>query len=803
MCSLRDALSAAVYSGFDVTDVEDACVIAMAQLLVPPPPELLGAGSGEKGHQAFLAARTRASPAARKLLESLIEPFALGQLTAVLQTSGNSRALLSVARIATLLSCQGGDGSNGPLNGTNDSAMLRSPLPRAILSAAALLPDSSSAAQSADYHIRDSVACALASIHLASASPLLLKHELSLGLFAAISDLYQRSISPGTASSNVGPADIMSLVGSAAKIRPLGAGLGADKKTAKLILSHLLEGGVPECLMSYAAIEAGSIKYTTSLTAFRLRELIGNIAHRVKTKQLSLSLSQFNIRQFFDLLEAYLSRNRIELSQLFDHYDLEGNGSLNRAQLTNLMMDLLPKGVGRGQLLAFKAMLDVSGTGKIRPSDVQQAAAQASLASERFSSMPASIAGIIKRVSRRILTAPSSAVSAFEYAAGVGGGRGGGGGQRREQSVLEGVEAVCNFLSAFMPDLDDTDVGALTDYLETLGRGGGLSFEPWRVLTSLHGADYHRANLAFERRDEEGLEEEEEEDEAEEMLAVAGCLRSEIRMLQQQIEEEEASDSPDESLIVELRADRHALKKDYSDVRSRGAGLLRLVTRLEAIESTFEDLGGDEASRTAPTKVKASPPNLPILKSTMELAGSLSALPVPGADKDGGKETIALTLDMHSRLVYGGMLPACLRLSSSLSQADELACQSAVLLCSMLSLPIESMKILSSFRAQLVGDVGVLNSLVLKLNMRLSRTREEMRKVNKALLLADTLPREQSPPTKHYVPLSESNCMSPNVDQNEVAARVRSSRSQHSLHHLYHVDPMAVLTHCYCPTIGR
>ena len=34
-----DALSAAVYSGFDVSEVEDACVIAMAQLLVPPPPE--------------------------------------------------------------------------------------------------------------------------------------------------------------------------------------------------------------------------------------------------------------------------------------------------------------------------------------------------------------------------------------------------------------------------------------------------------------------------------------------------------------------------------------------------------------------------------------------------------------------------------------------------------------------------------------------------------------------------------------------------------------------------------------------
>ena len=641
--------------------------------------------------------------------------------------------------------------------------MLRSPLPRAILSAVALLPDSST--QSADYHIRDSVACSLASIHLASASPLLLKHELNLGLFAALSDLYQRSISPGNASSNVGPADIISMVGSAAKIRPQGSGQGSDKKTALLLSTQMMEGGVPECLMSYAAIEAGSIKYTTTSAAFKLQHLIGGIASRVKSRQLSLSLSQFNIRQFFDLLEAYLSRNRIDLSQLFDHYDQEGYGYLNRAQLTSLMKDLLPKGVGRGQLLAFKAMLDVSGTGRIKPSDVQQAASQASLASERFSSMPASIASSIKKVSRRILTAPSSAISAFDFAAEKGGD------SARKGRLLEGIDAISDFLSAFMPDLDGADVGNLTDYLEGLGQGGGLSFEPWRVLTSLHGADYHRVNLSYEQQEDENGEE--EEDEAEEMLAVAGCLRSEIRMLQQQIQDEEAFEDPDESLIEELRADRQALKKDYSDVRSRGAGLLRLVTRLEAIESVFVDLGRDEGSRALPTKIKACPPNLPILKSTIELTGGLCALPAPGADKDGGRESIALTLEMHSRLVYGGMLPACLRLSSSLSLAGELACQSAILLCSALSLPTELVKVLSSFRAQLVNDVASLNSLALKLNMRLSRTREEMRKVGKALVLAEGQRDQGERRTSRYIPLNESNCMSPNVDKKEVAARVR------------------------------
>ena len=71
-----------------------------------------------------------------------------------------------------------------------------------------------------DYHIRDGAACALAMLHMCMASPACFITILQLGLFKGLAVLYERSIHPGTQSSNVSPADACSIILHAASMEP-------------------------------------------------------------------------------------------------------------------------------------------------------------------------------------------------------------------------------------------------------------------------------------------------------------------------------------------------------------------------------------------------------------------------------------------------------------------------------------------------------------------------------------------------------------------------------------------------------
>lgn len=96
-----DTLICTLTSGLDATDLEDACAVALSQLLVPPLPAESAAtarpstarGRGSSGHSAVapLAERPASSLLVRRLLERSLasDGFALGQLAAVLQTSAS------------------------------------------------------------------------------------------------------------------------------------------------------------------------------------------------------------------------------------------------------------------------------------------------------------------------------------------------------------------------------------------------------------------------------------------------------------------------------------------------------------------------------------------------------------------------------------------------------------------------------------------------------------------------------------------------------------------------------------------
>ena len=102
-----DALIRTLTSGLDATDLEDACAIALSQLLVPPLPTddaaaCTTATTGRSSHRTSTPAAPLAGRAAggaerpassllvRRLLERLASyGFALGQLAAVLQSSAS------------------------------------------------------------------------------------------------------------------------------------------------------------------------------------------------------------------------------------------------------------------------------------------------------------------------------------------------------------------------------------------------------------------------------------------------------------------------------------------------------------------------------------------------------------------------------------------------------------------------------------------------------------------------------------------------------------------------------------------
>lgn len=59
-------------------------------------------------------------------------------------------------------------------------------------------------------------------------------------------------------------------------------GAQEDKKTRRLVLNYLLEGGGSECLVSYAAVEAGAIRLAVSRAAFKVADLVGGMASKVR-----------------------------------------------------------------------------------------------------------------------------------------------------------------------------------------------------------------------------------------------------------------------------------------------------------------------------------------------------------------------------------------------------------------------------------------------------------------------------------------------------------------------------------------
>lgn len=185
------ALVAVLASGMEATELEDAAVVSLAQLLVPPAAE--EAPQGKAGTKASTytgsapprpfgppAAPTAAYTAAVRLVtEGLMEDeFLLGQLAAVLNCSANSsRVLMAVARIVTIAA------TRHALHPANNHLLISSPLPKALIE--------HTARPAADHHIRDSAACALASLSLASATPDMFKAQLGCGLFEALATLYK------------------------------------------------------------------------------------------------------------------------------------------------------------------------------------------------------------------------------------------------------------------------------------------------------------------------------------------------------------------------------------------------------------------------------------------------------------------------------------------------------------------------------------------------------------------------------------------------------------------------------------
>ncbi len=91
-------------------ELEDACVLAMSQLLAPPP-EQTGLASKSKDRAALMPAAA-SNPLVRRVLHELFcDEMAVGQLSAVLQAAtaaGGARAALAVARIVAIAAASGG-----------------------------------------------------------------------------------------------------------------------------------------------------------------------------------------------------------------------------------------------------------------------------------------------------------------------------------------------------------------------------------------------------------------------------------------------------------------------------------------------------------------------------------------------------------------------------------------------------------------------------------------------------------------------------------------------------------------------
>lgn len=263
------ALLQALSGGFDAVEVEDAVVVAIAQLLVPPADAGQQPGHGH-GLVEGLGAASRVKAVTRRMLEQLMEAFTVGQLHAALAATSNSRCCMAVARIVTLAA------SRGAIGAANELSVLESPLPKSLLEIASL------SGAGAGRSCRDAAACGIASLHLAMASPACFHAALKLGMVRAFSMLYRRSIqadAPGFLSS----ADAMSLLARTAALKPWTHFDSMQRSSStKRLQDALIDGGAVECLVSYMAVEAGNLKAKMAeaarLSAEALESMLDSLA---------------------------------------------------------------------------------------------------------------------------------------------------------------------------------------------------------------------------------------------------------------------------------------------------------------------------------------------------------------------------------------------------------------------------------------------------------------------------------------------------------------------------------------------
>eukprot|EP00854_Cymbomonas_tetramitiformis_P001473 gene1473-2099_t len=83
---------------------------------------------------------------------------------------------------------------------------------------------------------------------------------------------------------------------------------------------------------------------------------------------------QFSVdtKDFFAALDAHLKQNSTRLKDLFEQYDADSSGALDRAELSKLMQTLMPQ-ITQTSIQYFQAMLDVDGDGEVTYSELVHA----------------------------------------------------------------------------------------------------------------------------------------------------------------------------------------------------------------------------------------------------------------------------------------------------------------------------------------------------------------------------------------------------------------------------------------------
>eukprot|EP00798_Chlamydomonas_sp_ICE-L_P004035 gene4035-14114_t len=203
----------------------------------------------------------------RAMSLKLIDPVALEQLSYVLKATPSSRVAFAVAAVAVAVA----ESSDA----FDDRIILDGTFPETLLGAV----DQSSQ----EYHIRDSMACAVAAMHLAWSSSDSFTSIWKLGFLRALCILYERSIDPETESDNVSGADVISLMLRALRLEPWIKWAQVKKGSSKRFLEEeLLASNVIECLMSFMTIQSTSLNLSITGVAEQAARLVDAIADDTK-----------------------------------------------------------------------------------------------------------------------------------------------------------------------------------------------------------------------------------------------------------------------------------------------------------------------------------------------------------------------------------------------------------------------------------------------------------------------------------------------------------------------------------------